>query len=143
MLFRSEGFGNNHVDFASHIEQIGQRGVPVVGMTFAAVQGQLVVGNKYMNAMIDNNKSRQGIENEILGNNCICKEDAIRALYMLKAKMAGEEIKTPERKYNPEVKSNNISLIEKETGSKIELVPNETVLEMSKKRKEIYEKDED
>jgi D-proline reductase (dithiol) PrdA len=142
-IVTTEGFGNNHVDFASHIEQIGQRGVPVVGMTFAAVQGQLVVGNKHMDAMIDNNKSRQGIENEILGNNCICEEDAIRALYMLKAKMAGEEIKAPERKYNPEVKLNNVSAIEKETGRKIELVPNESILKMSKKRKEIYEKDED
>ena len=26
----TEGFGNNHIDFASHIEQIGMRGIPVV-----------------------------------------------------------------------------------------------------------------
>ena len=44
----TEGFGNNHIDFASHIEQIGMRGIPVVGMSFCAVQGALVVGNKYM-----------------------------------------------------------------------------------------------
>ena len=42
----TEGFGNNHIDFASHIEQIGMRGIPVVGMSFCAVQGALVVGNK-------------------------------------------------------------------------------------------------
>lgn len=29
----TEGFGNNHIDFASHIEQIGMRGVPTVGMS--------------------------------------------------------------------------------------------------------------
>ncbi|MGM9878524.1 MAG: D-proline reductase (dithiol) proprotein PrdA, partial [Bacilli bacterium] len=40
----TEGFGNNHIDFASHIEQIGMRGIPVVGMSFCAVQGALVVG---------------------------------------------------------------------------------------------------
>ena len=34
----TEGFGNNHIDFASHIEQIGMRGIPVVGMSYCAVQ---------------------------------------------------------------------------------------------------------
>ena len=140
-IVTTEGFGNNHIDFASHIEQIGKRGVPVVGMTFAGVQGQLVVGNKYMDAMIDLNKSRQGIENEILQNNCITKEDAIRAMYMLKAKMSGAQIKKAERKYNANVKTNNVELIEKATDKKIDISPNETTLKMSKKRKEIYEKD--
>ena len=27
----TEGFGNNHIDFASHIEQIGMRGISVGG----------------------------------------------------------------------------------------------------------------
>lgn len=139
-IVTTEGFGNNHVDFASHIEEIGKRGISVVGMTFAAVQGQLVVGNKYMDAMVDLNKSRQGIENEILENNCLCKEDAIRALSMLKAKMAGEEIKKAERKYNKDVKLNNIKLIEKATNRNIDLVDNESSLKMSKKRRELYEK---
>src|SRR5690606_23120344 len=67
-IVTTEGFGNNHIDFASHIEEIGKRGVEVVGVSYSAVQGALVVGNKYMNHMIDNNKSMQGIENEILGN---------------------------------------------------------------------------
>lgn len=141
-IVTTEGFGNNHVDFASHIEEVGERNVSVVGVTYAAVQGQLVVGNKYMDAMIDLNKSRQGIENEILENNCLAYEDAIRALCMLKAKMSGEEIKEPERSWNPNVKLNNIDMIEKATGKKIELVPNETTLKKSKKRREIYEKDE-
>ncbi|MGM0602010.1 MAG: D-proline reductase (dithiol) proprotein PrdA [Bacillota bacterium] len=141
-IVTTEGFGNNHVDFASNIEQVGKRGVPVVGVTYAAEQGQLVVGNEYMDAMVDLNKSRQGIENEILENNCLTKEDAIRAIAMLKSKVAGEEIKEPERSWNPNVKLNNIEVIEDEIGEKIELVPNETTLKMSKKRKEIYEKDE-
>ena len=73
----TEGFGNNHIDFASHHEQIGMRGVPVVGMSFCAVQGALVVGNKYMTHMVDNNKSESGIENEVLACNTLCHEDAI------------------------------------------------------------------
>ena len=83
---------SNHIDFASHIEQIGMRGIPVVGMSYCAVQGALVVGNKYMQYMVDNNKSEAGIENEILGNNTLCPEDAVRALAMLKTAMAGEEM---------------------------------------------------
>lgn len=141
-IVTTEGFGNNHVDFASNIEQIGKRGVPVVGVTYSAVQGQLVVGNKYMDAMIDLNKSKKGIENEILENNCLTKEDALRAMAMLKAKVAGEEIKSPERSWDPNVKLNNIDLIEAEIGEKIELAPNETSLKMSKKRREIYAKEE-
>lgn len=134
----TEGFGNNHIDFASHIEQIGMRGIPVVGMSFCAVQGALVVGNKYMTHMVDNNKSEAGIENEVLGCNTLCHEDAIRALYMLKAEMAGESVKAPEKKWNPNVKDNNIELISNVTGKPVELVENETSLPMSQKRKEKY-----
>lgn len=142
VIITTEGFGNNHIDFGSHHEQVGMRGIPVVGMSFCAVQGALVTGNEYMVAMVDNNKSRQGIENEILENNTLCQEDAIRALAMLKNQMAGEEIKAPERKWNPNVKLNNIDLIKEQTGREFDLVENETSLKMSKKRREIYEKDE-
>ncbi|MCC0704771.1 D-proline reductase (dithiol) proprotein PrdA [Clostridioides sp. ES-S-0049-02] len=138
----TEGFGNNHIDFASHIEQIGMRGIPVVGVTYSAVQGALVVGNKYMTHMVDNNKSKQGIENEILSNNTLAPEEAIRIMAMLKNAIAGVEVKAPERKWNPNVKLNNIEAIEKATGEKIVLEDNEQSLPMSKKRREIYEKDE-
>ncbi|MGL6197609.1 MAG: D-proline reductase (dithiol) proprotein PrdA [Lachnospiraceae bacterium] len=135
----TEGFGNNHIDFASHIEQIGMRGVPVVGMSFCAVQGALVVGNKYMTSMVDNNKSESGIENEVLGCNTLCPEDAVRALAMLKSEMGGEEIKTSERKWNPNVKSTNLELISNVTGKPVELVENEQSLPLSQKRKEKYD----
>lgn len=135
----TEGFGNNHIDFASHIEQIGMRGIPVVGMSYCAVQGALVVGNKYMNYMVDNNKSESGIENEVLGCNTLCEEDAIRALAMLKTAMAGEEVKAAEKKWNPNVKSTNVELIEAAYGKKVDLVENEQSLPMSQKRKEKYD----
>lgn len=138
-IITTEGFGNNHIDFASHHEQIGMRGVEVVGISYSAVQGALVVGNKYMKNMIDNNKSAQGIENEILSNNTLCEEDAIRAVAMLKTVMAGEAVKEAERKWNPNVKLNNVEMIEKALGTKIDLVENEQVLPKSKKRMEIYE----
>ncbi|GAA2916361.1 D-proline reductase (dithiol) proprotein PrdA [Enterococcus pseudoavium] len=138
-IVTTEGFGNNHIDFASHIEEIGKRGIKVVGDSYSAVQGALVVGNPEMIAMVDNNKSMQGIENEILSNNTLCKEDAIRDLAMLKTLMGGGTIKAAERRWNPSVKANNIEIIEKTTGKKIDLVDNEQVLPKSKKRQEIYE----
>ncbi len=135
----TEGFGNNHIDFASHIEQIGMRGVPTVGMSYCAVQGALVVGNKHMQYMVDNNKSESGIENEVLGCNTLCQEDAIRAHAMLKTAMAGEEVKAAEKKWNPNVKSTNVELIEEAYGKKVDLVDNEQALPMSQKRKEKYD----
>ncbi len=105
----TEGFGNNHIDFASH-----HGGIPVVGLSFCAVQGALVVGNPYMTNMVDNNKSESGIENEVLACDI--------AIAMLKAAMAGEEVKPAEKKWNPNVKANNIEMIEKATGTKIDLV---------------------
>jgi len=92
-----------------------------------------------MVAMVDNNKSAQGIENEILANNTLCKEDAIRALSMLEAQLDGCEIEEAERKWNPNVKLENVRAIEEATGKKIELLENEQVLPKSKKRLEIYE----
>lgn len=135
----TEGFGNNHIDFASHHEQIGMRGIPVVGLSFCAVQGALVVGNKYMTNMVDNNKSESGIENEVLACNTLCHEDAIRALAMLKNAMTGESVKTAEKKWNPNVKSSNTELISNVTGKAITLVENEQSLPMSEKRKEKYD----
>ncbi|MDD7769723.1 D-proline reductase (dithiol) proprotein PrdA [Suipraeoptans intestinalis] len=135
----TEGFGNNHIDFASHHEQIGMRGIPVVGMSFCSVQGALVVGNKYMTHMVDNNKSESGIENEVLACNTLCHEDAVRAIQMLKNAMGKEEVKAAEKKWNPNVKSTNVELIENATGKKLELVANEQSLPMSQKRKEKYD----
>jgi len=137
-IVTTEGFGNNHIDFASHIEQIGMRGISVVGMSFCAVQGALVVGNPYIKYMIDNNKSEEGIENEVLECNTLCPEDAIRAMAMLKAVMNGEEVIESERKYNVNVKENNLDLIEKTCGVEIEKQKNEQSLPLSQKRKEKY-----
>ena len=142
VIITTEGFGNNHIDFASHHEQAGMRGIPAVGMSFSAVQGALVVGNEYMKYMVDNNKSKQGIENEVLSNNTLCKEDAIRALAMIKSVMGGESVKVAERKWNSNVKLNNVELIEKAIGKKIVLEENEQSLPMSKKRMEVYEKED-
>ncbi len=127
-ILTTEGFGNNHIDFASHIEQIGKRGIPIVGVTYAAMQGQLVVGNDYMDALVELNKSPAGRENEILAHNCLTLEDAVRAVAMLKAKMAGEPIHKAEPGWDPDVKLRNLKKIEEATGRKIALAADETTL---------------
>lgn len=62
-----------------------------------------------MKYKVDNNKSKQGIENEILANNRDSPEDAIRAVAMLKTVM---QEKKKERKWNPNA-FNNVEMIEK------------------------------
>lgn len=110
-IVTTEGFGNNHIDFSENIAAIGSRGVPVVGVTFAAYQGQLVVGNKYMDAMIELNKDPEGFENEILADNTTTPEDARRAIVMLKNKMAGVPVEPPERKWDESVIEANKNLV--------------------------------
>jgi D-proline reductase (dithiol) PrdA len=99
-IVMTEGFGNNHVDFASHIEELGKRGIKTVGMSYAAYQGQLVVGNEYMDAMVEMNKDASGIESERLGENTLTLPDAKRALSMLKNKLAGVPIEGPDNKWS-------------------------------------------
>lgn len=110
-IVTTEGFGNNHIDFTSHIEQIGKRGIPVVGVSFCAYQGQLVVGNQYADAMIEINKDKEGFENEIAGCSGICAKDAARAVQMLKNKMMGVEIKRAQKKWSQEVIDHNNRLL--------------------------------
>ncbi|GAE00370.1 glycine/sarcosine/betaine reductase, component B subunits alpha and beta [Clostridium botulinum B str. Osaka05] len=106
-IVTTEGFGNNHIDFSYNMEEIGKRGINVVGVTYAAYQGQLVVGNKYMDAMIEVNKDEGGFESELLGENTITMDDAKRAVLMLKNKIAGVEIEPADRKWSQEVIDEN------------------------------------
>ncbi|WP_257477593.1 glycine/sarcosine/betaine reductase component B subunit [Acidipropionibacterium jensenii] len=110
-IVTTEGFGNNHIDFAGNIAAIGSRGVPVVGVTFAAYQGQLVVGNQYMDAMVELNKDPDGFENEILADNTLTAADSTRAIGMLKNKMAGVAIEAPERRWDAAIITSNQSLV--------------------------------
>jgi len=72
-IITTEGFGNNHIDFIQHIGQAGKRGIPVVGVSFCAYQGQLVVGNPYATAMVEENMDKGGFENNVAGCSCVDK----------------------------------------------------------------------
>ncbi|NLY77049.1 MAG: proline reductase [Tissierellia bacterium] len=86
-ILSCDGWGNSHVDFANTIKEIGSRNIPVVGVTFNGVQAQFVVTNKYMDTIVDINKSEEGIETEVVGENSADYIDAKKAVALLKLKM--------------------------------------------------------
>lgn len=85
VLIHVEGFGNQHVDFAAHIEEIGRRGIPVVGLTYKG--NGLVVENEHMQDLIDLDKTFQGMETEVVEDNGVQAADVIRALKVLKKRI--------------------------------------------------------
>ena len=110
-IITTEGFGNNHIDFIQHIGQAGKRGIPAVGVSFCAYQGQLVVGNEYATAMVEENMDMGGFENNVAGCSCVTKEVAARAIQMLKNKMAGVSIAPAPKKWNNDVINANNKLL--------------------------------
>lgn len=93
VIISVDGWGNSHVDYANTIEEIGKRNIPVVGLSFIGTQGQFVVSNKYMSNIIDFNKSEEGIETEVVGENTVTEMDAKKAISILKLKMKNNEKK--------------------------------------------------
>lgn len=87
VILSADGWGNSHVDFANTIEELGIRNIPVVGVTFQGVQGAFVVTNKYMDTIVDINKSKEGIETEVVGENNLDSTDARKALGLIKLKV--------------------------------------------------------
>lgn len=88
-----DGWGNSHVDFANTIEEIGKRDIDVVGLSFVGTQGRFVTTNKYMDTIVDFNKSQEGIETQVVGENNVCELDAKKALALLKLKMKKAGVK--------------------------------------------------
>ncbi|MBU5307086.1 glycine/sarcosine/betaine reductase component B subunit [Clostridioides mangenotii] len=91
VILSSDGWGNSHVDYANTFEEIGKRDIPTVGVTFNGVQAKFVVTNQYMDTIVDINKSKDGIETEVVGENNTNEIDAKKALAFLKLKMRNHE----------------------------------------------------
>lgn len=87
VILSSDGWGNSHVDYANTMEELGKRNIPTVGVTFNGVQGAFVVKNKYMDTIVDMNKSEEGIETEVVGENTTNHRDAQIAVAALKLKI--------------------------------------------------------
>jgi hypothetical protein len=86
VLIHLEGFGNQHVDFAAHMEAVGSRGIPVVGLTY---QGNgLVVENEYMEDLIDLDKTFVGMETEVVEDNAVMASDVVKAIKLLKKRIS-------------------------------------------------------
>ena len=90
VILSADGWGNSHVDFANTWEELGKRGIPAVGVTFQGKQASFVVKNKYMTTLVDINKSEQGIETEVVGENNVDLMDARKAIALLKLKVRKE-----------------------------------------------------
>jgi len=87
VIFSLDGWGNSHVDYENTMRELGERDLTVVGLSFIGTQAQFVVKNKYMDTVVDINKSTEGVETEVVGENSLSILDAKKALAMLKLKM--------------------------------------------------------
>lgn len=87
VILSADGWGNSHVDYANTMEELGIRNIPVVGVTFQGTQAEFVVKNKYMDTIVDINKSEKGIETEVVGENNLDLMDARKAVALLKLKI--------------------------------------------------------
>lgn len=87
VIITSDGWGNSDVDYANTCEQLGTRGIPVTGLKFSGKNGGFVVENKYLSGIKDINKSLEGIETCVVGENNITTLDAKKVTAMLKLKM--------------------------------------------------------
>ena len=88
---RAAVWGNSDVDFANTAEQMEIRGIPVTGLKFSGTVGQFVVENDHLGEILDINKSEEGIETDVLGENNVTELDAKKVTAMLKLKMRKNE----------------------------------------------------
>jgi hypothetical protein len=88
VIVEIDSWGNSHVDFTSVIQAVGERKIPVVGLSFVGNQASFVVTNNYMDAIVDFNKTSLGIETCMVGQNTVNELDALKAVTILKHKMA-------------------------------------------------------
>lgn len=91
VIASTDGWGNSDVDFANTLEEIGKRGMSVIGLKFIGSQAKFVVENDYTKFVLDFNKSSKGIETEVVGENTISQRDAMKALASIKLKMRKDD----------------------------------------------------
>ena len=63
------------------------RGIPVTGLNFSGTVAKFVVVNDYLDGIIDINKSADGTETDVVGENNMVKVDCLKAKALLKLKM--------------------------------------------------------
>lgn len=90
-ILSTDGWGNSDVDFANMAEQMEIRGISVTGLKFSGMVGQFVVENEHLGGILDINKSEEGVETDVLGENNVTELDAKKVTAMLKLKMRKNE----------------------------------------------------
>jgi len=111
VVVATEGFGNNHIDFAAEIAEIAKYGTPTVGVCWSAARG-MVAGNEYMYALVEVNKAAAGQETDVLGENTAGMADARRSVAMLKTMLFGADTQPPPPSWDPAVARANQRLVE-------------------------------
>ena len=74
-VISADGWGNSDVDFANTMEQVGDRGISIIGIKFIGKQAKFVVENKYTNQVLDMNKSVAGIETALAAIKLVMRKD--------------------------------------------------------------------
>ena len=91
VIISSDGWGNSDVDYTNTCEQIGIRGIPVTGLNFSGTVAKFVVENDYLDGIVDINKSVDGTETNVVGENNMVRLDCLKAKALLKLKMRQKE----------------------------------------------------
>lgn len=86
-LVSSDGWGNSDVDFVETITSISEENIKTVGLKFIGKQAKFVVESPYTKWVLDYNKSAEGKETQVVGENTIEEMDVKKALAMLKLRM--------------------------------------------------------
>ena len=94
VIISSDGWGNSDVDYTNTCEQLGIRGIPVTGLNFSGTVAKFVVVNDYLDGIIDINKSDDGTETDVVGENNMVKVDCLKAKALLKLKMRHKDGRT-------------------------------------------------
>ena len=113
-IVETEGIGNNHIDFASHMEELDRRGIKVVGMTYLGAFAPLITGNAATRCLVDCAKAPGGIDTCHLTENTVTQEDCDVAFGMLKALLRGEPVAKPPETYSPAVRAANLQKLREE-----------------------------
>lgn len=87
VIISSDGWGNSDVDYTNTCEQLGVRGIPVTGLNFSGTVAKFVVENDYLDGIVDINKSADGTETDVVGENNMVRVDCLKAKALLKLKM--------------------------------------------------------
>ena len=93
VIISSDGWGNSDVDFTNTCGQLGIRGIPVTGLNFSGTVAQFVVVNEYLDGIVDINKSADGTETNVVGENNMVALDCRKAMALLKLKMRQKDQK--------------------------------------------------